>query len=130
MTTQIVRGMTFVGFVVGVAVAALVAYGATLAQLRDFAVLRAFGLRARSALGLAAAQVGVLVAAGFALAVGLALLLQEILPRLSPTLAFTLRPSDVAKALVVAGAVALGAATLPVLRVARVDPASVFRSAR
>ncbi|HET7450839.1 MAG TPA: ABC transporter permease, partial [Gaiellaceae bacterium] len=49
MSTNIVRGMILVGFIIGVAVAGLVAYSATLAQLRDYGVLRALGLRARGA---------------------------------------------------------------------------------
>jgi putative ABC transport system permease protein len=127
MSTDIVRGMIVVGFVIGVAVAALVAYSSTLSQLRDYAVLRALGLRARRALGVVLAQVGALVVAGFALAVGLVLLLGLLLPKLSPTLTLTVRAEDVAQGLAVAGAVALVAAAFPVLRVARVDPASVFR---
>jgi putative ABC transport system permease protein len=47
MSTDIVRAMILVGFVIGVAVAALVAYSTSLAQLRDYAVLRALGMRAR-----------------------------------------------------------------------------------
>jgi putative ABC transport system permease protein len=127
MATDIVRAMIFVGFVIGVAVAGLVAYSATLAQLRDFAVLRALGLRARGALALVLAQVGTLVAGGFALALLLVWLLALVLPALSPTLTLTVRPADVAQALAVAAAVTALAASLPVLRVARVDPASVFR---
>ena len=75
MSTDIVRSMIFVGFVIGVAVAGLVAYNAMLSQLRDYAVLRALGLRARAALGLVLAQVGALVALGLALALGLVALL-------------------------------------------------------
>lgn len=127
MSTGIVRAMILVGFVIGVAVAGLVAYSASLSQLRDYAVLRALGLRARRALGLAVAQVGATVAASFLLALGLAWLLAKILPTLSPTLVLAIRAGDVAQALAVAGAVALGAAAFPALRVARVDPASVFR---
>ncbi|HEU0247874.1 MAG TPA: ABC transporter permease [Gaiellaceae bacterium] len=127
MTTDIVRAMIVVGFVIGVAVAGLVSYSATLAQLRDYAVLRALGLRARRALGLAVAQVGATVAAGFAVALVLVWALAELLPGLTPTLVLAIRPGDVAQALVVAAAVTLMAAVLPVLRVARVDPASVFR---
>jgi putative ABC transport system permease protein len=127
MATDIVRGMIVVGFVIGVAVAALVAYGATLAQLRDYAVLRAIGLRARRALALVLAQVGALVAAGFLLALALVALLALILPALSATLVLDVRAADVARTLGVAGAVAAAAALVPVLRVVRVDPASVFR---
>ncbi|GIU94168.1 MAG: hypothetical protein KatS3mg012_0625 [Gaiellaceae bacterium] len=127
MTTDIVRAMILVGFVIGVAVAGLVAYSATLSQLRDYAVLRALGLRARRALALAVAQVGATVAAGFALALVLVWVLASLLPSLAPTLVLAIRAGDVAQALAVAAAVTLVAAALPVLRVARVDPASVFR---
>ena len=127
MSTDLVRAMIVVGFVIGVAVAGLVAYSSTLAQLRDYAVLRALGLRARRALGLALAQVGAMVVAGFALALAVVILLSLVLPKLSPALALAVRPGDVAQALAVAGAVAVAAAAFPVVRVARVDPASVFR---
>jgi putative ABC transport system permease protein len=127
MTTDIVRAMILVGFVIGVAVAGLVAYSATLSQLRDYAILRALGLRARRALRLAVAQVGATVAASFVLALALLWALAAILPALTPTLVLAIRAGDVAQALGVAGAVVIGAAAFPVLRVARVDPASVFR---
>jgi putative ABC transport system permease protein len=113
--------------VIGVAVAGLVSYSTTLAQLRDYAVLRALGLRAGRALALAVAQVGATVAAGFLLALALVLALAEFLPGLAPTLAFAIRGEDVAQALGVAGIVALAAAAFPVVRVMRIDPASVFR---
>jgi len=86
MTTDIVRAMILVGFVIGVAVAGLVAYSATLSQLRDYAVLRALGLRAGRALALAVAQVGATVAAGFLLALALVFALAALLPGLTPTL--------------------------------------------
>lgn len=127
MSTDIVRAMIFVGFLIGVAVAGLVAYNTTLAQLRDYALLRALGLRARRALALVLAQVGALVVLGFALAVALVGLLAWLLPQLSPTLAVSIRPRDVTLAFAVAAAVSAVAAAFPVLRVAGIDPASVFR---
>ncbi len=127
MSTDIVRSMIFVGFLIGVAVTGLVAYSATLAQLRDYAVLRALGLRARRALALVLAQVGTLVVLGFVLAVALVGLLAWLLPQLSPTLAVSVQAGDVALTFAVASAVSAVAAAFPVLRVARVDPASVFR---
>ncbi|HEU5065562.1 MAG TPA: ABC transporter permease [Gaiellaceae bacterium] len=127
MSTDIVRAMILVGFVIGVAVAGLVAYSAALSQLREYAVLRALGLRARGALGLALAQVGTMVAAAFLLALALVWALAQLLPALSPLLSLAIKPGDVAQTLALAGAVALGAAAFPALRVSRVDPASVFR---
>ena len=127
MTTDIVRAMILVGFVIGVAVAGLVAYSQTLTQLRDYGVLRALGLSARRALALVVAQVAALVAAGFLVALGLAALLAAVLPALSPTLVLSIRTGDVAQAALVAGAVAVAAALVPVLHVVRVEPAGVFR---
>lgn len=127
MATNIVRGMILVGFVIGVAVAGLVAYSATLAQLRDYGVLRALGLRARGAGALVVAQLTAMVAAGFLLSVGLVELLAAVLPRVSPDLALTVRTGDVVQAAVVAATVAVTAGLVPLARVVRVDPASVFR---
>jgi putative ABC transport system permease protein len=127
MTTDIVRGMILVGFVIGVAVAGLVAYSKTLTQLRDYGVLRALGLSARRALALVVAQVAALVVTGFLVALGLAGLLAVVLPKVSPTLILSIRTGDVAQAAIVAGAVALAAALAPVIHVVRVEPASVFR---
>jgi putative ABC transport system permease protein len=129
MSTDIVRGMILVGFVIGVAVAGLVAYSQTLTQLRDYGVLRALGLSARRALTVVLGQVAAMVAAGFALALALVWLLAVVSPALSPTLVLSLRTGDVVRAAAVAAAVAFGAATVPVVRVVRVEPASVFRSA-
>ncbi len=127
MSTDLVRAMILVGFVIGVAVAGLVAYSQTLAQLHDYGVLRALGLSARRALALVVAQIGALVLAGFVVALGLATLLAAVLPVLSPTLVLSIRAGDVAQAALVAGSVALAAALIPVVRVVRVEPASVFR---
>jgi putative ABC transport system permease protein len=129
MSTDIVRGMIVFGFVIGVAVAALVAYSQTLTQLRDYGVLRALGLRAGQALGLVIAQVAAMVVAGFALAVLLVALLPSLLPTLSPTLLLTVRVGDLVETGVVAAAVALAAALVPVLRVIRLEPAGVYRRA-
>jgi len=129
MSTDIVRGMMFVGFVIGVAVAGLVAYSQTLTQLRDYGVLRALGSSARRAVAVVLGQIGAIVAVGFVLAFGLVWLLALVLPRLSPTLVLVIRSGDVFEAAAVAGAVAAGAALVPVARVVRVEPASVFRRA-
>jgi len=127
MSTDIVRAMILIGFVIGVAVAGLVAYSQTLAQQRDYGILRALGLSARRALALVLVQVATLIGAGFAVALGLVGLLAVVLPRLSPTLVLSIRTEDVLQAALVAGGVALAAALVPVVRVVRVEPASVFR---
>jgi putative ABC transport system permease protein len=129
MSTDIVRGMSVAGFIVGVAVAALVAYASTLAQSRDFAVLRAIGLRGRYAIRLVLAQIFLLVAGGVLVALVLLATLAVTLPQLSASMVLVVRAEDVLLALLLATAVATLAALLPVLRVAQLDPASVYRDA-
>ena len=126
-TTEIVRGMVSVSFVVGLAVAALVAFTMALAQMRDYAVLRALGLSLRGALHLVLAQVATLVVAAFALALALVLAFAYVAPALSPTLVVEVRAAEVVRTAVLVGAMVLGAALLPVLRVAHVAPSSAFR---
>jgi putative ABC transport system permease protein len=129
MSTDIVRVMTLIAFVIGIAVAGLIAYAQTLAQLPDYGVLRAIGLTARRAVLLALAQVGAVVAGGFVVAVAAVSSLAVIVPLLSPTLVLVIRAVDVVQAAGVAVAVAFAAAAIPVIRVVRLDPASVFRRA-
>ena len=127
MSTGIVRGMTLVALVIGVAIAGLVAYAQTLAQLRDYGVLRAIGTPARRAAALAVAQVAAVVGAGLLAAFVLLGVLTLILPELSPTLVLALDLRDAVEASTLAVGVALAAAAVPVVRVSRIDPVSVFR---
>lgn len=127
MSTGIVRGMTLIAFVIGVAVAGLVAYAQALSQLRDYGVLRAIGLSGTRAVALAVAQVATIVAGGLVIALGLLWALMIALPSVSPTLVLAIRTGDVVEAAGFATAVALAAAVVPILRVVRVEPASVFR---
>ena len=50
-----------------------------------------------------------------------------VAPSLSPTLVLSVQAGDVLRAALVAGAVALAAALIPIVRIAQVEPASVFR---
>jgi putative ABC transport system permease protein len=127
MATDIVRAMMLTGLIIGIAVAGLVAYSQTLGQLRDCGVLRAIGLSARRALTLVAAQIAVLVGSGLVVSLVLVELLAAVGPRLSTGLALDVRPEDVLQTAALATAVTVGAALVPILRVARVEPASVFR---
>jgi putative ABC transport system permease protein len=127
MSTDIVRGMVILAFVIGVAVAALVTYTSTLNQLRDYAVLRAIGLRARGALGLVIGQTAVMVIAGFLVALATTWLLSLSISSLMETVTLTIKTGDVVQAAVIAALVATAAAAVPIMRVLRLDPASVYR---
>lgn len=130
MSTDLVRAMVLVGFVIGVCVAGLVAYTATLQQLRDFTVLRALGLDLRRSLLLLLQQIAAIVAGGLLLALISVEVLAAVVPRALPAVALDVRAGDVASAIAAAALVTIAAAALPLIRVVRVDPASAFRRSR
>ena len=96
MTTDIVRAMILVGFVIGVAVAGLVAYSATLSQLRDYAILRALGLRAVERSGSPSPRSERPSPLGFVLALALVWALAALLPALARRSSLAIRADDVA----------------------------------
>lgn len=126
MSTDLVHGMVLVGFIVGVCVAGLVAYTAKLQQLRDFTVLRALGLDLGRSLLLLLRQIVAIVLGGFLLALATVYVLAAAVPRVMPAVTLDVRADDIAGALLAAILVALLAAALPLVRIARVDPASAF----
>jgi putative ABC transport system permease protein len=128
MSTSLIRGMTVIGFVVGLAVAGLSMYTATTARLREYAVLKAIGMRNARLYALITRQAFMTVAAGLALALALLWALAEAVTRLSESTSFVLTRASLVQAIAVTTAIGVLAALAPVRRVARVDPASVYRS--
>ena len=128
MSTGLIRGMLVIGVVVGLAVAALSIYTATTARLREYAVLKAIGMRNRTLYALVSRQSLLTVAAGLALALALVAALAWLVPVLEPSVLISVRFDAVARTALLAALIALAAAAIPARRVARIDPASVYRS--
>jgi putative ABC transport system permease protein len=128
MSTGLIRGMTVIGFVVGLAVAGLSMYTATTARLREYAVLKAIGMRNARLYALITRQAFMTVAGGLALSLALLWALSAAMPRLSDSTSFMLTGGSLVQAVGITAAIAVLAALAPVRRVARVDPASVYRS--
>ena len=128
MSTGLIRGMLVIGVVVGLAVAALSIYTATTARLREYAVLKAIGMSNRSLYALVSRQSLLTIAVGLALALALVGALAAAVPALEPSVAISVRPSAVLRTALVAAVIALAAAAVPARKVARLDPASVYRS--
>ena len=128
MSTGLIRGMLVIGAVVGLAVAALSIYTATTARLREYAVLKAIGMRNRTLYALVSRQSLLTVAAGLVLALALVAVLAWLVPALEPSVLITVEAGTVARTAGLAALIALVAAVVPARRVARLDPASVYRS--
>ena len=128
MSTGLIRGMLVIGFVVGVAVAALSMYTATTARLREFAVLKAIGMRNGALYGMVSRQAVLTVGGGLLVAGVLLTLLAVVIPLAQPSVTLVVTGQSLVRVAVITAAIAIAAALLPARRVARVDPASVYRS--
>ena len=127
MTAQILQIMTLAAFVIGVAVIGLLLYAGTLSRLREVGVMKALGARLRGLVADVIAQALWTIGLAFLLAVALAEVIGLTLAATGSSIDVVIRPSSLLQAAV--GGMVLGAlgAVAPVARMARVDPATVFR---
>lgn len=128
MSTELIRGLVSIGFVVGVIVTGLSIYTATVARLREYAVLKAIGMRNRSLYAMISRQALLTVASGFLVALVLLALLDLAIGRLEPAISMALSSGVLARAALATTLIGALAALLPARRVARVDPASAYRT--
>ena len=127
MSTGLIRAMLTIGIVVGLAVAAVSIYTATVSRLGEYAVLKAIGMSNRSLYSLVSRQSLMTVVGGLALALALVALLAIAVPLLSPSVNLVVSGTSVLRTAAAAALIAVLAALVPARRVARVDPASVYR---
>lgn len=119
--------LVVIALVVGTAVIGLTIYTAVLEKRREYGVLKAIGFSNRRLLGIVwrqsmiAGSLGLV--AGAILTFGVAGLIEELLP----SFVVRLRLADVVLVGLAALVMSTAAALLPVRRVTRLDPASVFR---
>ena len=114
-------------FIVGLAVAGLTIYTATIEKTREFGILKAVGFRNGYLYRLVFEQSAVTAFLGFLVGMGLTLLLGPFASDLVPQFVLFTRWQDV---LVVAGVtmgMAIIAGYIPVRRLAAIDPVSVFK---
>lgn len=115
-------------FIVGLAVAGLTIYTATIEKAREYGILKAVGFRNNYLYRLVLEQSAVTATMGFVLGLGLTLAVGPFATDIVPQFVLFTRWQDV---LMVAGAtvvMALLAAYIPVRRLAQIDPTSVFKA--
>jgi putative ABC transport system permease protein len=127
MTSGIITIMNSAAFLIGLAVVAVSVYTATLSRRAEYGTLKAVGAGDRRLYGIVTLQALGSVAVALATAVLLTLALSVVMPAVQAVITVELVPWSVLKTSLVALAIAVLAALLPVRQVASLDPATVFR---
>lgn len=115
----------FLGALVGVVIVAQTLYASTTEHLPQFGVVKALGGRDADIYGIIAEQASFAALLGFALGLGLTRALGPLLGHLDMKMALT--PTVYVLVFLGTQALCLGASTLSFRKVARLDPAIVFR---
>jgi putative ABC transport system permease protein len=125
--SKILLPMVAISFAVALVVIGLAVYGSTAERSREYATLKALGLRHRALFELVGAQAGALALAGTVLGTLLGLVAARVVSAVAPEYLVAIGPATIA--LVAAGSLAIAvlSALLPARFVARVDPATAFR---
>jgi len=118
----------FICLAVGLLIAAIVLYNATVEHARDFAVLKAVGARARVLTGVATIQSLALSVCGFAIGWVLAIAVTEAFRTFRPVLDAELGMDIVGEMFGAVVLVNLLALVLPMRFLRRVDPQEVFKA--
>jgi len=120
--------LVLVAFVVGTAIIGLIIYTATVEKTREYGVLKAIGFSNRRLYRIVLQQSLLAAMAGLVLGCILSLLLGPAVERIVPVFVTQIRVGDIVFASVGALIMAVVASFVPARRMARLDPAEVFRA--
>ena len=128
MGTDVMQIMTAIALAIALAVVTLTLFTATLAKLREYAVVKALGARQRRLVMTVVAQGLWTTALALVVAVVLTLAIAAVVGAATPNVRLAIEPATVAR--VGAAVVVIGVlgALVPLHRLARLDPATAFRS--
>jgi len=124
----IIRVIMVIAFIVGLAVLSLTIYSATIERAREYAVMKVLGASPFRLYRIVLSQSAFIAIFGFAAGVGLAFVFNRFAEDLVPQFITYIRLRDIAFVLAVTAMMSFVASYLPINRVARVEPASVFRA--
>ncbi len=119
--------MSIAAFLVGLAVIGLVLYATVLAKLRDLGVMKALGLNRFGVIRLVLTQAAWTVTAAVIAAVAITAGIAVVVGAVTPDIDLAIAPGSVLRTSVAAVIVGLVGAFVPLQRVLRIDPATVFR---
>lgn len=124
----VIQVIVAISFIVGLAVLSLTIYSTTIERAREYGIMKVLGASRWRLYRIVLGQAAIMAVLGFSAGVGLALLLNRVAREFVPDWATYMRWQEVALAFGLVALMAFLASYLPINRVARVDPASVFRA--
>jgi putative ABC transport system permease protein len=124
----VVAVILVIGFAVGTIVIGLTTYSSVLEKRREYGVLKALGAGFGTTLMVVLSQSGASGLVGYVAGLVLTIGLGAWLPRVVPQFVLTLTGIQALWVLLAAAGMVVVSATLPLWRLARIDPAEVFQS--
>jgi len=115
------------GFLVGMMVVGQTIYAATLEKMREFAILKAIGARGRTLFSVLLQQSLLSSLLGFLAGVGFTAFLAVLIRELVPAMPLFFQPSQFLGLFLAAVGMSVAASYMPLRRILKVDPATVFR---
>lgn len=120
--------LLLIAIAVGVAVIGLTIFTSTIEKAREYGVLKAIGMRNHQLYIVVIQQALIAGVLGFVAGTVLAVILQNTVGKIVPQFVTQLRLTDTFLILVLALAMSVVAAYIPIRRIAKIDPAEVFKS--
>lgn len=127
MSVEIMRMMNLIALLIGLAVVGLTVYTATLAKLREYGILKALGSGNLRLVGVVLTQAMVSIAAAMAIALALAWAAAGTLDAAASNVRLVVEDASMVRVAIASAIIGVVASVIPIARVARVDPAEVFR---
>jgi len=124
----VISVLLVIAFLVGAAVVSLIIYTATVEKSRDYAVLKALGASNRRLYLVVLSQSFAVGAAGFVVGTPLSFFVASYVRTVVPEFLTEMRVTSIGVVLLAVISMSLIAAYIPVSRIARIDPAAVFRA--
>jgi len=116
-----------IGFVIGITVIGLTVYTATMERQREYGVLKAIGSKNGNLARIALAQALLLAVFGFVAGLAITAATASLIGFAVPEMYLYFTPYQVAFVFAAAIGMSVVATALPLSRLARIDPASIFR---
>ena len=127
MSIDIMRLMNSIAFLIGLAALGLSVYTVTLSKLRDYGILKAVGSKNRRLMAIVFEQAIISVVIGFSVSIILAFMLALGLQLAGSNVAVFIELQSVFKVFIAASVISVAAASIPIIRIWKVDPQEVFR---